>query len=114
MSDYELEYLSVKIVEWKRLARRLGFWEDEIEQFDIYNTKFTDKVYMMLMRWKVREYSDATYQVLHEALCHPLVNRRDLAVEFCIDKSSFSVSTSSSRLHCNFQGVIRTPLVGLI
>ena len=33
----------------------------------------------MLLHWKGRNGSAATYTVLHDALCHPLVNRTDLA-----------------------------------
>lgn len=37
----------------------------------------------MLMEWKESRGSDATYQVLYQALCHERVNRRDLAEKIC-------------------------------
>ena len=33
----------------------------------------------MLLHWKRREDEEATYLVLHDALCHDLVDRKDLA-----------------------------------
>ena len=42
----------------------------------------------MLLYWKRRDTSGATYQVLHDALCHSLVNRRDLAEDFATISSN--------------------------
>ena len=84
MSDFELEHLSVRVArDWKFLARRLGFLEVDIEVFDMDNERFSEKVFSMLMAWKRREGSYATYRVLYDALRHPLVNRRDVAEELC-------------------------------
>ena len=52
------------------------------------NEKWADKAFAMLMRWKERDGSDALYQVLHDALCHESVHRKDLAEEFCVDHFS--------------------------
>ena len=94
MADDELELLSFKLVaNWRSLARRLQFREAEIQTFDMENDKISEKVYMMLIKWKSREALDATYQVLHDALCHPRVNRRDLAYKFSTDASPSLVST---------------------
>ena len=94
MSAFELEHLSVEVSgNWKSLARRLGFLEVDIEVFDMDNERFREKVFSMLMAWKRRVGSGATYWVLYEALCHPLVQRRDLAQMFCIYKRPFLVST---------------------
>ena len=94
MDDDELELLSLKVVEnWRSLARRLQFDEEEIQIFDMENDKVSEKAYMMLIGWKSREALDATYQVLHYALCHPRVNRRDLAYKFSTDASPSLVST---------------------
>ena len=94
MVDDELELLSSKLVaNWRSLARRLQFHEAEIQTFDMENDKISEKVYMMLIKWKSREALDATYQVLHDALCHPSVNRRDLAYKFSTDASPSLVST---------------------
>ena len=92
MSDYELEHLSVKIEKWKPLARKLYFMEAEIEEFDIRHNG-SEKAYAMLLAWKQRNGATATYRVLHEALCHPYINRKDLAYTFCFDASSSLVST---------------------
>ena len=102
VNDYDLEELSMKIVEWKTLARRLQFLAVDIGGFDMDNESLSEKVYMMLNAWKQREGSGATYPVLYDALCHPLVNRQDLAKAFCIYERPFLVSTLSSRVVTQF------------
>ena len=92
MSDYELEHLSVKIEKWKPLARRLHFMEAEIAEFDFLHN-VSEKAYAMLLAWKQRNGAAATYRVLHNALCDPYINRKDLAYTFCFDASSSLVST---------------------
>ena len=83
-SDEELETLSQSIAEsWKPLGRRLGMTESRLMAFHKDNEEYSEKPYQMLLFWKRREGSAATYQVLHDALCHSLVNRRDLAEEIC-------------------------------
>ena len=49
-----------------------------------HNEKLSEKAYKMLLKWKAAKGSDATIQVLHEALCRHLVNRRDLAEKCCL------------------------------
>ena len=94
MATDELESLSVRLgTTWKSLARKLLFSVVEIEAFDEANARLDDKAYRMLMRWKVREGSHATYQVLHGALSHERVGRRDLVERFCIAPGPFLVST---------------------
>ena len=84
--DDELEFLSVRLGDgWKKLARRLGFTVDKIEAIDKDNERLSVKAYKMLMIWRQREGSHATYQVLHDALVYKLVQRKDLAEVFCID-----------------------------
>ena len=83
-TDEELEDLSNNIPgHWKKLGRRLTFDKAELEAFDKDNDKITDKAYAMLMVWKQREGSAATYRVLKKALCDIRVKRRDLAQQFC-------------------------------
>ena len=83
-SDEELETLSQLIAEgWKPLGRRLGMNESKLTAFDRENKEYSEKPYKMLLCWKQREGSAATYQVLHDALCHSLVGRRNLAEEIC-------------------------------
>ena len=85
--------MSVKIEKWKPLARRLQLVVAEIAEFDFLHKAVDEKAYAMLLAWKQRYGSDATYRVLHDALCHPFVNRKDLAYTFCFDASSSLVST---------------------
>ena len=83
-SDEELEKLSLKIGKsWESLARRLGFSRGDITSFHKNNEEYQKKALNMLFEWKENKASDATYEVLHSALCHELVKRRDLAEEFC-------------------------------
>ena len=46
--------------------------------FDHKNVEYSEKIYKMLLHWKERNGTAATYTVLHDALCHPLANRNDL------------------------------------
>ena len=81
----DLERLANRIInEWKKLGRRL-LESDEalLDAVDMDNDKCCEKAYKMLLKWKTAKGSDATFQVLHVALCHHLVNRRDLAEKFC-------------------------------
>ena len=82
----DLERLANQIInEWKKLGRRL-FESDEalLDAVDMDNEKCSEKAYKMLLKWKAAKGSDATFRVLHNALCHDLVNRRDLADKFCL------------------------------
>ena len=81
-SPDELEGLSEEISEkWKKLGRRLHFGEAQITEHDKNNDKLSEKAYKLLMAWKGRDASAATYSVLHKALSD--VERRDLAQGFC-------------------------------
>ena len=93
MDNIHLENLGPKIKNWKSLARLLLFDEAEIAAIDRENKEISAKALAMLVRWKQREGSATSYQVLYDALSHELVNRRDLAVEICIDANSSLVST---------------------
>ena len=84
--DNDLERLANQIIkEWKKLGRRL-FESDEalLDAVDMDNDKCSEKAYQMLLKWKAAKGSDATFRVLHDVLCHDLVNRRDLAEKFCL------------------------------
>ena len=106
MVNDELKLLSFKIEDWRALARRLDFVHASIVAFDKNNENVNEKVYSMLMEWKHREGRRATYGVLYHALCHPFVNRRDLAYKFCIAASSSLVSTLSSRVVTQFSPIL--------
>lgn len=84
LSDDDLERISWYIVGiWKPLARRLRTSAADITIFDKDNKECTEKSYQMLLAWKQREASSATYKVLFDALCDPLIGRRDLAENLC-------------------------------
>ena len=78
-SDEDLEWLSQKLEKWKTVGRRLEIEEARLTAFDNENRECSEKIYKMLVHWKERNGSTATYTILHDALCHPLVNRTDLA-----------------------------------
>ena len=83
-SEGELMTLSRKLADdWKMLARRLGFERAEITAFHKENEKLADKANEMLMEWKKRKHTVATYQALYDALCHELVACKALAEQFC-------------------------------
>ena len=77
----DLEWISLRLVKWRRLGRRLQIWEATLTEIDNYHEDLSEKGYQMLLHWKQRGGSAATYKVLHDALCHPLVDLRDLAEE---------------------------------
>jgi len=80
----ELEKLSLNVGDsWERLGRRLGFSDEDITGFDEDNRKYQKKALKMLFEWKKNNGPEATYKVLHSALCHEFVKRKDLAGEFC-------------------------------
>ena len=82
-SDDELEHLSLTIEQWKRLGRRLNFTNSELTAFDKENEEWAEKAFAMLLKWKQKNGSNATYLYLYKALCHEFVNRKDLAEKFC-------------------------------
>ena len=82
-SEEDLEWLSLKLDKWKTFGRRLQIEEERFKVFDKENDAFREKIYKMLLHWKERDGSAATYTVLNEALRHPLVSRKDLAELLC-------------------------------
>ena len=82
-SDDDLELLSVKVEKWKPLGRRLKLEAAELTALHQENEELSEKVFAMLIKWKQKNACDATYRCLYDALCHVLVNRKDLAEEFC-------------------------------
>ena len=107
MVNKDLELLSVELgTSWESLALILHFRPAEIETLDYDNKNLRQKGFKMLMAWKQREGSDATYQVLHHALSRRLVGRRDLVERFCIGPGPFLVSTLSSRVVTQFSQIL--------
>ena len=82
-SDEDLEWLSQNLENWKTFGRRLKIEEARLAAFDHENKEKFEKIYEMLLHWKKRNGSAATYKVLHDALYHQLVSRRDLAEKLC-------------------------------
>ena len=78
-SDEELEQLSLQLENWEELGRRLKIEEKTLATIDDDYREKRKKIRRMLRHWKERDGSTATYKVLHDALCHQFVNRRDLA-----------------------------------
>ena len=86
--DEELEELAIDVFpSWMKLGRLLHCEETWLEAFHKENEAFIGMAYQMLLYWKRRGGSAATYQVLYDALCYPLVERRDLAEKYCCDFS---------------------------
>ncbi|KAL9961838.1 hypothetical protein ACROYT_G030865 [Oculina patagonica] len=83
----DLERLAKEVVkEWKVFGRRL-LENDEAALDAIHkdNEECCEKAFKMLLKWKqAKGATGATFQVLHDALCHPLVDRKDLAEKFCL------------------------------
>ncbi len=92
--DDELEELSLQIgVSWRKLGRRLGIAEASLTALWREFDDFSEQAYNMLLHWKLRDGSAATYQVLYDSLCHALVGRYDLAERFCLSVPEASDST---------------------
>lgn len=68
---------------WEKLGRHLGFDRARRTAYHKENEKLDEKAYNMLMDWKEREGSAATYQVLYNALCKDVVACKGLAEELC-------------------------------
>ncbi|KAL9961847.1 hypothetical protein ACROYT_G030874 [Oculina patagonica] len=82
----DLQRLAKEVVEeWKKLGRQL-LDNDEAKLCAIHKQyeEYSEKAYQMLLKWKQANGSGATFQVLHDALCNRLVDRKDLAQTFCL------------------------------
>ena len=79
-SDEELELLSLEICgNWEVVGRCLKIDKAKLMAIDVEKRHLREKSYRMLLHWKWWNGSTATYTILHDALCHPLVKRTDLA-----------------------------------
>ena len=83
LRDENLQWLSFKLEEWKPLGRCLNIEEATLTEIDHDCGKKREKIYKMLQHWKQANGAAATYMVLHDALCHTLVGRTDLAEQYC-------------------------------
>lgn len=81
-----LERLARKIPNhWKTLGRRLEMKEADLDSIDKEKDQCCEKAYKMLMTWKEAKGDEATFPTLSKALCHDLVDRKDLAGTLCCD-----------------------------
>jgi len=55
----------------------------ELESLHKDNEEWSEKAFATLIKWKQNNASKATYRRLYDALCHDLVDRTDLAEDFC-------------------------------
>ncbi len=91
MINEDLERLSQSVGNvWVRLGRRLNIDQATLDaiQIDPRWPFLPEKAFQMLLCWKNKNGSDATYRVLYVALCHEFVSRRDLAEKICFQKVS--------------------------
>ena len=88
-----MQYLARELAgKWKILGRRLGFNEAVIDDLDQANEELAEKAYKMLIAWKQKVGSEATYKVLYDTLRHELVECKDLAEQYCCDKIAGNAS----------------------
>ena len=91
MTNDDLESLSLSFGNgWKWLGRRLNIEQAKLDsiQVDVRYPELDEKALQMLLHWRSKEGSKATYKVLCLALCHKHVNRRNLAETLCFRKVS--------------------------
>ena len=82
--DEVLEELAQEItVLWRKLGRRLKIKEAVLDAIHKEKEEYCEKAYSMLLKWKRANGKEATFLVLFNALCHGLVNRRDVAEKIC-------------------------------
>ena len=73
-----------EIVEnWTTLGRRLDINDPKLDEIQEAYGQQSERAYRMLKHWKQEKGSAATYHVLCDALKHKLVQRQDLAEQFC-------------------------------
>ena len=85
----DLERLSLSVGNnWVSLGRRLNVDQAMLDaiQVDPRWPHLAEKAFQMLLWWKSKNGSNATYMVLCIALCHEFVGRRDLAEKICFRK----------------------------
>ena len=74
-----------------KLGRRLGVKDPKLQDIRQAHDELCEKGYHMLIHWKQEKGSAATYQVLCDALHHNLVQRADLAEQFCYIDGNYSL-----------------------
>ena len=80
----ELENLGFDIgKKWEKLGRCLGVSDANLEEIDQLHDQLSKKGYQMLKLWSQKNGPEATYQALCDGLLNKLVQRRDLAEQYC-------------------------------
>ena len=74
-----------------KLGRRLGVTDAKLQDIRQAHDELCEKGYHTLIHWKQEKGSSATYQVLCDALQHNLVQRADLAEQFCYIDGNYSL-----------------------
>ena len=64
---------------WEKLGRRLGFNDAALSEFRTLNVGMAERARRMLFNWKQTKGSEATFQVLYDALTHEFVSCKRLA-----------------------------------
>ena len=83
-TDDELKGLGEEIAtSWEKLGHSLGIGGPKLQEIHEAHDDLSERGYHMLKHWKQEKGSAATYQALCDALKHKLVQRQDLAEEFC-------------------------------
>lgn len=72
--------------DWKKLGRRLKVTDAQLEEINGTDDKLAEKAYRMLIIWKQKGGSAATYKKLNNALIN--VGRKDLAERHCCRRQS--------------------------
>lgn len=68
---------------WKRLGRALGIKEVFIDIIQEEEKDAYERAYKMLIKWRDKMGSEASYEALAQALKHKVVGRSDLIRRFC-------------------------------
>ncbi|XP_022789209.1 uncharacterized protein LOC111328926 [Stylophora pistillata] len=90
-TDDELQKLGRDIGEkWMQLGHCLRVEEPELQDIDQRQRQLCQKGYNVLMAWKQKNGSAATYEILNAVLQHELVQRKDLAEQICHSHASSS------------------------
>lgn len=86
-SKDELEEIAHKIGEtWIKLGRRLEVEDAILEDIEQRYKGLDERAYHTLKHWKQEKGSKATYQILNDALQHKVVQRKDLAEQYCYNQ----------------------------
>jgi len=76
---------------WKKLGRRLDVPDPQLQEINQVHDQTSEKAYYMLKQWKQGKGSAANYQALCGALKDNLVQRQDLAEQFCCTRGKYLI-----------------------